>query len=65
MIKINLFVFALSLFVGLFLVYVTSPKPRIILKYPNLKNVNNLNFVDENNNCVKLSAKEVACSPDK
>ena len=64
MIKINLFVFGLSLFVGLFLVYVTSPKPRIILKYPNLKNVNNLNFVDENNNCVKFSPKEVAC-PDK
>ena len=64
MIEINLFVFALSLFVGLFLVYTTSPKPRIILKYPNLKNVNNLNFVDENNNCVKFSAKEVAC-PDK
>ena len=61
MVKINLFVFALSLFVGLFLVYVTSPKPRIILKYPNLKNVDNLNFVDENNNCVKLSAKEVDC----
>jgi hypothetical protein len=65
MIKINLFVFALSLFVGLFLVYVTSPKPKIILKYPNLKNVNNSNFVDENNNCVKFSAKEVSCSPDK
>lgn len=64
MIKINLFVFALSLFVGLFLVYVTSPKPRIILKYPNLKNVNKSHFVDENNNCVKFSAKEVAC-PDK
>lgn len=64
MIEINLFVFALSLFVGLFLVYITSPKPRIILKYPNLKNVDNSNFVDENNNCVKFSAKEVAC-PDK
>ena len=64
MVKINLFIFALSLFIGLFLVYVTSPKPRIILKYPNLKNVNNLNFVDENNNCVKFSAKEVTC-PDK
>ncbi len=64
MIKINLFIFALSLFVGLFLVYITSPKPKIILKYPNLKNVNNLNFVDENNNCVKFSAKEVTC-PDK
>ena len=61
MIEINLFVFASSLFVGLFLVYVTSPKPRIILKYPNLKNVNNLNFVDENNNCVKFSPKEVDC----
>ena len=64
MVKINLFIFALSLFVGLFLVYITSPKPKIILKYPNLKNVNNLNFVDENNNCVKFSAKEVSC-PDK
>lgn len=64
MVKINLFIFALSLFVGLFLVYITSPKPKIILKYPNLKNVNNLNFVDENNNCVKFSAKEVTC-PDK
>ena len=64
MIKINLFIFALSLFIGLFLVYTTSPKPRIILKYPNLKNVNNSNFVDENNNCVKFSAKEVAC-PNK
>ena len=32
--KIDLFYFFVSLFIGLYIVYVTAPKPQVILEYP-------------------------------
>lgn len=61
MFKIDLMVFSISLFVGLFMVYVTAPKPHVIIKYPNLKNADKLTYIDENNNCYKYVPKEVKC----
>ncbi len=62
MIKIDLMIFAISLFIGLFLVYITAPKPNIIFKYPTLNNINDTVYIDENNKCYKYVPKLTSCS---
>ena len=46
MLEIDLYIFALSFFVGIFLVYVTAPQNNVIIKYPTLENINELKFVN-------------------
>jgi hypothetical protein len=62
MLKIDIMVFLLSLFVGLFFVYVTAPKPNIIFKYPSLNSANKIKYIDENNTCYKYVPKQTNCS---
>jgi hypothetical protein len=61
MIKIDLMIFFISLFIGLFLVYVTAPKPNIIFKYPTVKTANDITYIDEVNTCYKYIPKPVNC----
>jgi len=61
MLKINFFIFSVSLFIGLFFVYIYAPRPKIIIKYPTVKNANKLTYIDENNNCYKYIPKPVNC----
>jgi len=60
--KIDIFFLLLGLFVGFFLVYVSSPSPKIILKYPTLENINSTTYVDESGKCYRYFAKETTCS---
>jgi hypothetical protein len=62
MIKINLYYFFISLCVGFFLVYITVPKPKVIIKYPNLDNYNDLTYVDDSGVCYKYKPVEVDCN---
>ena len=50
-IKIELLLF--SIIFGIFLLYIFSPKPQIILKYPNENNI----YIDNNNVCYKYKKK--------
>ena len=61
MIKIDIFYFFISLFIGFFLVYVTSPKPKVIVKYPTVKNAGKILYEDDNGVCYKYKAIEVDC----
>tara|TARA_X000000950_G_C13803706_1_gene614670 strand:+ start:888 stop:1082 length:195 start_codon:yes stop_codon:yes gene_type:complete len=61
MVKINLFIFSLSLFLGLFLVYVCAPRPEVIIKYPTMKNYNQLKYIDEGNRCYRYIPKNIKC----
>ena len=65
MIKIDIFYFFISLFMGFILVYLTSPKPKIIFKYPTLDNISNMKFIDENNVCYKYKPVEIKCDLSK
>lgn len=39
--QINIYYFFISLFIGLFFIYITTPKPKIILQYSeSFKNLN-------------------------
>ena len=60
--KINFFVFILSLFVGLLLVYVTTPKPEIIIKYPSINNTHKIIYNDGDHLCYNFIPKEIDCN---
>ena len=64
MIKINHQYFLLSLFIGFLLVYITAPKPEMIIKHPTLKN-HDTTYIDEMNVCYKYHKQEVDCKTGK
>lgn len=59
--KIDIFYVILGIFIGVFAVYVMSPVPRVIFKYPTLENITNTTYVDDQNFCYKYYAKEIPC----
>lgn len=62
MIKVDIFYFFISLFIGFFLVYITSPKPKVIVKYPTVKNAGKILYKDDSGVCYKYRAVEVDCN---
>jgi hypothetical protein len=60
--KVSIFSLMLGLFIGFFLVYVTTPTPKIVFKYPTIDNITNTTFVDDSNVCHKYYAIEIPCS---
>ena len=58
---IDLFVFFLSFFIGIFFVYISAPAKNIVIKYPTLQNINELKFFDDDNNCIKYEPVEIEC----
>lgn len=56
--KIDLLYFFVALFIGLYIVYVTAPKPHIILEYPNNEHFTNI----ENGIKYDYNYKNVNCS---
>ena len=62
--KIDPLYFFISLFVGLFLCYVTAPTPDVIIKYPTPENSDTLIFRDKADNCYKFVSNEVECPKD-
>ena len=57
--------FLISLAVGLFLVYCTSPTPDVIIKYPTPENADKLIFKDDVDNCYKFKVDEIKCPTDE
>lgn len=53
--------FILSMLVTMFILYMTCPSPKIILKYPNVKDKISDLYVDDNNICYRYHRKEVKC----
>tara|TARA_B100000902_G_C26581964_1_gene561621 strand:- start:8 stop:256 length:249 start_codon:yes stop_codon:yes gene_type:complete len=63
-ININIYYFFLSLCIGFLIVYVTNPKPRIIVKYPNMNNYKDLVYIDDSGVCYKYRPEEVDCNKE-
>lgn len=57
-------VFLIALTIGLFLVYITTPQPEVIVKYPTPENADKLVFEDDSDNCYKFTTSEVTCPND-
>jgi hypothetical protein len=62
---ISLPIFIISLSVGLFYVYISVPKPKVIYVYPTPDNIRNFQFKDHADNCFSFNAKEVSCANAK
>jgi hypothetical protein len=45
--RIDIFYVILGLFLGFFFIYTVSPAPKVVIKYPNLRNAMNTTYVDE------------------
>ncbi len=52
---INIELLLISIIIGIFIIYVYAPKPEIILKMPNEKNI----YIDTNNVCYKYEKKYI------
>lgn len=65
MLKIDFFYLALGLFIGIFVIYLTNPQPEIIIKHPNLSNIESTVYVDEEKRCYKYYAQEIQCPVNK
>ena len=61
MIKFNFVYFIVSFFIGIFCVYLTTPKPQVIIKHPTIENSDSTVYIDESNLCYKYIPKEVDC----
>jgi len=59
--KVELFFILLGLFLGFFIVYMITPPPKVILKYPTIENIQNTTYIDEKGQCYKYYAVEVPC----
>tara|TARA_B100001057_G_C22869511_1_gene958164 strand:+ start:5855 stop:6091 length:237 start_codon:yes stop_codon:yes gene_type:complete len=62
---INVRLFLISLFLGLFAVYITMPDLRIIKVYPTPENAQILQYQDKADNCFSIKEKEVPCPKNK
>lgn len=57
--------FFISLFIGLFVAYVSAPVPDIVIKYPTPENAGKVVYKDDSDVCYKYEAIEVDCPSDK
>ena len=59
------FYFFIALFIGLFIAYISTPAPDIIIKYPTPQNAGKIVYKDDSDVCYKYKAEEVSCPKDK
>jgi hypothetical protein len=59
--QIILMYFLLSIVVTFMILYLCSPKPQIILKYPNHEKPLSDLYIDDKNVCYRYKTKEVSC----
>jgi len=60
---INPYIFLISFFIGIFIVYITMPKPEIILQYPRPDN-EHLVYQDDAEMCYKMKGQKIDCPKD-
>ncbi len=51
--RILMLYFTIALFIGFFIIYITAPPPKVIIKYPNIKNPGKNLYTDDSNVCYK------------
>ena len=61
---INFPVFLISLAVGLFIVYISSPKFELIKVYPTPENEDKYLYQDKGGTCYRFKSKEINCPDD-
>lgn len=62
---IDPFYFFVALFIGMFITYISTPTPDVIIKYPTPENVGKIIYKDNADVCYKYEMQEVDCPIDK
>jgi len=57
--------FFIAFAIGLFLVYIFSPAPNVVVKFPSPYNAGNIIYKDKHDSCYKYEAESVSCPVDK
>lgn len=60
----NIYVFFMAFAIGMLYVYISTPKPKIIIKYPTPYNAEKVVYKSYNDNCYKFKVSEVKCTND-
>lgn len=63
--KINPFYFFIAFAIGLFFVYIVTPPPEVIVKFPSPFNAGKIVYKDKSDTCYVYKADNVACPKDK
>ena len=58
----NFLAFIIAFTIGILFVYLSAPKPRIIIKYPTPYNADKIVYKNENDICYKYKVSEIKCS---
>jgi len=61
---ISIPVFIVSLAIGMFIAYITTPLPHIIYVYPTPENIDKIQYGDEGGTCFGFKSKEIECPKD-
>lgn len=54
----------MGLLIGIIVIYLGST-PKIIIKYPTLRNIKDTTYVDERGQCYKYYAKSISCDANE
>ncbi len=57
-------VFIISLCLGIFLSYITLPKPHMVFVYPTPENKDQIQYQDETGTCFGFTSHQVKCPKD-
>lgn len=63
--KIQPLYFFIAFAVGILYCYISSPKPKLIMKFPSPYNAGKVVYSDKADNCYKYKADKVDCPIDK
>lgn len=60
--KFSFIAFFSAFAIGIFFVYISSPKQKIIIKYPTPYNASKIVYKNENDFCYKYEVEELKCT---
>lgn len=63
--RINLLFFFMSFAIGLLFVYIFTPPPQVVIKFPTPYNSGQVVYKDKNDGCFLYKAEKVTCPYDK
>ncbi len=62
---LQFFPFLMGLAIGIFCVYILKPAPVVVIKYPNLDNVETTVYRDRNGTCFQYKVDQVDCDKEE
>jgi hypothetical protein len=60
--RLNFTVFFIAFALGIFYVYISAPKQKILIKYPTPYNANKVYYQNDDGACYKYKVDEIKCT---